>query len=638
MVKNNNNQLQVRVQLDKSVIPAGKTGKRIIELTLTAPPAPEDKPHIPLNLSLVIDRSGSMHGDKLKYVKEAAAHVIDLLSEKDRLAVILYDNEAETLMHSQFLTDEVKKELKAKLKPVRSGASTFLYGGWLTGCRQVAEAVADDTFNRTLLLTDGLANVGERDIGPLSVHAQELFTRGISTSCFGVGFDYDEHLLESMANHGGGSFHFLETLNAIPLVFEREFDEIISITQKDVKITLDLPAGVEPSVSANWHTEKEGNKYSIFLGSLMADQSQSIYLHLANLNGTKNQPIEIPIEVTGVDQDQSEHKTKSSITFTPVSASKESSIEQDEDMMERFAVVDLADKANEALKRERAGDRAGSTMVMNDALKRHHKNVSSKTREKYELFSSNISQGLDESERKRRHYQEYQSRRGYQSIGDYRVSSDRGPLMAEIAGQSVLINTGEETSLCRDDGWFFLDEVYRLPQSNNGMDCDQLSATIGKKVDVMLGMDILRDLYIRLDPGRRVIQFSRKPLRSRGRYLDLFNIEGVPSLEVVIDGKKVNVRLTTGLQFNYLPGDFVWDSLNVNEQKDILPGIQTFRTNLKTFPIQLRGWEINQEFGHLPEEIRKKLNLAAYEGVLGADFFRRDPITMEFPENKLIML
>ena len=638
MVKKNNNQLGVKIRSDKSVIPAGKPGKRILELTLTAPPAPEDKPHIPLNLSLVIDRSGSMSGNKLKYVKEAAAHVIDLMSEEDRLAVILYDDKVQTLMSSQYLIKKVKAELKAKLKQVHSGASTFLYGGWLAGCREVAEAVADDTFNRTLLLTDGLANVGVRDVGALSVHAQELFTRGISTSCFGVGLDYDEHLLESMANHGGGTFHFLETLNAIPLVFEREFDEIISVTLKDVKVTLDLPEGVKPSVSANWHTESDGNKFSIFFGSLMADQSQSIYLQLANLNGHKDEPIQIPILVTGIDQDHVEHKISTSISFNPVSATKEGSVEQDKDLMERFGVVDLADKANEALKLERAGDRVGSSRLMNEALDIHEMNISNKVREKYEHFSSDISQGLNESERKRRHYQEYMSKRGYQSIGDYRLNSDSGPLMADIDGQSVLINTGAETSIGRENGWFFLDEVYRLEPSSDGIDCDQLSAALGTKVDVILGMDILRDLYLRMDPGRRVIQFSRQPLRARGTHLDLFKVDGVPCLKVVIEGKEVAMRLMTGFTFNYVPEDFMFGVSSKMEQKDVLPGFEEFQANLKTFGIQLPGSSISLMFGYLPEEIRIKLGLDTKEGVLGADFFRRDPIIMEFPENRLIML
>jgi len=209
------NELQIKVKADKDVIPAGKTGERIVEINLTAPAAPGARPHVPLNLALVLDRSGSMHGEKLEYVKQAALHVVDLMTEQDRAALVVYDNEVQTLMPSQNLTQLVKMELKAKIKGIQSGGSTYLYGGWVTGSRQVAEAVSDASFNRTLLLTDGLANVGQRDAGFLSIHAQEVFTRGISTSCFGVGRDYDEHLLEAMSNLGGGSFHFLETLQAI---------------------------------------------------------------------------------------------------------------------------------------------------------------------------------------------------------------------------------------------------------------------------------------------------------------------------------------------------------------------------------------------------------------------------------------
>lgn len=553
MKKQGNHQIAVEIKADKPILPEDKAGERILQIRLTAPPAPDDKPHIPLNLSLVIDRSGSMHGDKLHYVKQAAMHVVDLMTEKDRLAVVLYDNQVQTLMPSQFLTNEVKAELKAKLTEVQSGASTFLYGGWLAGCRHVAESVANDSFNRILLLTDGLANVGVRDIGALSVHAQELFTRGISTSCFGAGLDYDEHLLESMANNGGGSFHFLETLNAIPLVFEREFDEIISVTHKDIKITMDLPAGVKPSIFANWHTELEGQKFSIFLGNLLAEQTQNIYIKLENLRSNKKQQLEIPVVVTGIDQNQGQQELKSSIAFKPVPAGEETSAEPDQDLMERFAAVDLADKANEALKRERAGDRAGSSRLMMDTLRFHDKNISKPLRDKYENFTSGIRQGFDEAERKRHHYMEYQSRRGHRRIRHYPLSFENGALVAQIEGCKVLINTGSQRSIATKSEWVFLHELYHLKSQHNGLHIRDLSKTLGTRIDVILGMDILQDLFVRIEPQRPVITFNRNFFKAAGRVLDLVENYPTLSLRTTVNGRETLLRIVTGVGFSFLP-------------------------------------------------------------------------------------
>ena len=108
---------------------------------------------MPLNLALMIDRSGSMHGEKLHFAKQAAAHVIDLLDQQDRAAIVIYDNEVEVLMQSQFLTEKVKHEAKAKIMGIQSRGSTFLYGGWLEGCRQIAETINQTILQLYLLLT-----------------------------------------------------------------------------------------------------------------------------------------------------------------------------------------------------------------------------------------------------------------------------------------------------------------------------------------------------------------------------------------------------------------------------------------------------------------------------------------------------
>lgn len=637
--KQDKNILQVQVRADKPVIAVGKKEERILEITLTAPPAPENRPHIPLIMSLVIDRSGSMHGEKLHYVKQAADHVIDLLTEHDRMAVILYDSVVTTLVHSQYLTRPVKSEIKRKIREVQSGASTFLYGGWLAGCRQVAEAIDTnkDTFNRTLLLSDGLANVGERDIGALSLHAQELFARRISTSCFGVGLDYDEYLLESMANHGGGSFHFLETLNAIPLVFEREFEEILSVTIRDLKIEFQIPESVDVSVPANWHMERKGDHLAIHLGSLMADQSQSVYLKLINLDGTSGEPINIPVTVTGLDMDQEKKKFKTSLTLKAVPAKEAASIKQDADLMARFAAVDLADKANEALKRERAGDRVGSSNLMQRTLFQHQPHILESDRAKYQHFSSEIQQGLDEASRKRRHYEEYQSKRGYRQIRHYPLRFENGTLMAEIDEYHVLVNTGAPNSIGMIPEWFFLHEVYRLRPEFEGITCQQLSMQLNTRVDVMLGMDILRDLFIHIEPDGGLITFSRTTLNTSGNVIDLHENNEMMSVRLLIAGRKQYLRLMTVSRVNLLPSEHLKAISTENEEQIEIPGIPPFTTSISPIPVEFFGISIPLLFGNLPIAVATKLGLAQHEGILGAALFQLVPATLAFPEKKLIM-
>ena len=638
MTKNGVHQpLTVQLQADKPVIPAGKAGARILEINLTATGTAQERSRVPLNLALVIDRSGSMHGEKLHFVKEAAAHVIDLLTEQDRAAVVIYDNQVETLMSSQFITDNVKREAKAKIRKVQSGGSTYLYGGWLAGCREAAEAIGKSTINRTLLLTDGLANVGVRDVAAISIHAQELFTRHVATSCFGVGVDYDEHMLESIANHGGGNFHFLETTNAIPLVFEREFDEIISISLKDVRVVLDLPVHATAKVSANWRSEQEGNRLTIFLGSLVAEQTQSLYLQLSGLNGSGTGQVTIPVKVVGVDLDQVEHIVEATLTFALVSADQEAAQAADPGLMERFALVDLADQATEALKRERAGDRRGSSRLMQDALSLHKEHINNSTTLRYERMANEMNEGYNALERKRRHFNAYQSKRGWQSIRDYRLNFGTGLPLAEIEDRVVLIHTGSPTSIADEPVWSVLDEVYAFKPEFNGLTCQQLSQVLGTRIDVMLGMDILGELHVRLNANMGVIQLSRQPFRSSGVRLAIDDVNGLPATQLTVGGEDVTLRLVSALKLNYLPDKIVTGLNQVGDAKDAFPGSAAFTTPIYKLPLLLGRHGLTLNCGVVSDNLQVELALKPGEDVLGADLLQSVPVTLAFPAGELFL-
>ena len=186
----------------------------------------------------------------------------------------------------------MKQTAKTRIGQVESRGSTNLGGGYLKGCEETARVASDGSFNRTLLLSDGQANVGITSIEELSMHAHELNRRGISTSTFGIGYGYDEHIMEAMANSGGGNFYFLEALTAIPHVFEREFEALKNTSLRDVRITVRLPEGIRASVSGGWQTTTDAKKLEIDAGSMCAGADRAFYLTLqyeAGLQGSRDQ-------------------------------------------------------------------------------------------------------------------------------------------------------------------------------------------------------------------------------------------------------------------------------------------------------------------------------------------------------------
>ena len=108
-MNSNNNQHQkigLACNADKTVLPRGKKCIRVIEVSITAPTVDTENKKTPLNIGLVIDRSGSMQGEKLHYAKQAAVHMIDLLSPADRAAVVMYDDNVDVVCASQPMTAE----------------------------------------------------------------------------------------------------------------------------------------------------------------------------------------------------------------------------------------------------------------------------------------------------------------------------------------------------------------------------------------------------------------------------------------------------------------------------------------------------------------------------------------------------
>ena len=150
----------------------------------------------------------------------------------------------------------------------------------MRGCELVADGLKELSVNRCLLLTDGQANQGIIDAEELATHARELHRRGVSTSTFGVGRGFNEHLLEAMSNQGGGKFYFIGNPQEIPAIFAKELSELTSVVAHRVEIKTHLPEGVDATVPAGWKVERAGVDLTIFPGDLYSGQESEFYLKL----------------------------------------------------------------------------------------------------------------------------------------------------------------------------------------------------------------------------------------------------------------------------------------------------------------------------------------------------------------------
>lgn len=274
----------MNILTDRALVPARQHSVRHLLFRITAPGRlrPADRPAV--EVALVLDRSGSMDGTKIRLARQAVNHAIQVLQERDRLALVCFDTEIETLMASTHATAEAKALALDRLRDVDARGGTDLHGGWTTGAAHLrstpssGSADADAAIRRVLLLTDGQANHGVTDHDTLATVASELATAGIATTCFGLGADFDEALLARLSRNGKGNFYFIEAPGQIADYLTSELGEALEVVARDASLALTGGPGVRLTCLHDFHTESaaDGSALRIRLGDLVAEQQLTV--------------------------------------------------------------------------------------------------------------------------------------------------------------------------------------------------------------------------------------------------------------------------------------------------------------------------------------------------------------------------
>jgi Ca-activated chloride channel family protein len=265
---------------DRYLIRSTYRSNRFVLAEITAPPARRERVRPPVRLAFVIDRSGSMSGEKLRLAKLAVEESLARLHPTDEFSIVVYDDSIDVVFPSARATDDARRAALARLAEIGPRGSTNLGEGWLRGCEQVALALSAEGVNRCLLLTDGLANVGMTDRDELARHAGELRTRGVTTTTFGVGEDFDEALLQAMADAGGGHFYYIRDAAGIRDHVTSEVGETLEVVAREVTIELTAPDGVAVDALSPFPTETRGSRTTVAVGDLVADQRLQVVLRL----------------------------------------------------------------------------------------------------------------------------------------------------------------------------------------------------------------------------------------------------------------------------------------------------------------------------------------------------------------------
>ncbi|MCH8275033.1 MAG: VWA domain-containing protein [Armatimonadetes bacterium] len=186
----------------------------------------------PLNICLVIDRSGSMEGEPLDYVKQACGYVVDLLAPDDVLSIVTFEETVDVLMPpSKVMNRDLIKQHINRIVP---GNTTNLYDGLALGAQQVLSSREQGRIERLVVFSDGDPTTGIKDFQSLVQHVGEIKKRGITTTFLGFGYEFNEELLAGMAKRSGGNYYFIQRPELIPEVFRTELDKLFTMAARNL--------------------------------------------------------------------------------------------------------------------------------------------------------------------------------------------------------------------------------------------------------------------------------------------------------------------------------------------------------------------------------------------------------------------
>src|SRR5712691_8111228 len=268
--------LRLKLEPDHDYLLAGTPGEVVVKIDLFAMDHKTKRKRPPLNLSVVLDRSGSMSGAKIEKARQAAMALVDRLGPEDLFSFVTYSDRAELVFPAQEVED--KEALKRRISRIQPGGSTALYAGVQLGADQVQKHLSGERINRVILLSDGLANVGPSSLRDLRRLGGTLSERGISVTTIGVGDDYNEDLMAGLAEASDANYYYVKDTEKLPEIFAKELGELIAVAARNVRIEIICADGVKPIGLIGRPEQFEGQKAALLLNQFTVSQDRFVFL------------------------------------------------------------------------------------------------------------------------------------------------------------------------------------------------------------------------------------------------------------------------------------------------------------------------------------------------------------------------
>ena len=274
-------------------------GKQVLQVGLATPRAIDREFAQPLNLVLVVDRSGSMSGDRIRKVKRSLRSFVECLRKQDSVTIVSFSNSARVDLPACRKTSQAK--IEKAIQAINVGGGTNLHGGLMLGYQEAKLNFDSEKANRVILLTDGVANVGTVETDQIVQDSRKFNKKGIDLSTIGLGNDFNRQLLRELADAGRGTIHFVDDSQDIEKTFVDEVDSLLSPAAKKVKLKIDFGGKQRVAKIYGYEPDMDGSTATFKLDDLNCGATQVVISELKRPKKNAIADSPISIELTYVD-------------------------------------------------------------------------------------------------------------------------------------------------------------------------------------------------------------------------------------------------------------------------------------------------------------------------------------------------
>lgn len=638
--------MKIDVRADYATVPVGKSVLLRIMVALTAPNDTTQERSKPLNLALVLDRSGSMTGDKINNVRKATQTIFEMMNPEDVFSLVAYDSQVEEVVSPVKVGQA--RGVEERIAGLEPRGMTCLSGGYELGCSLAVNNSPQEYTTRVILLSDGLANQGVTNPDALAKMSASTLQRGISTTTIGVGSDYNESLMGRMAEHGGGGAHFVERAEDAKSVFEEELGYLKRLAASMIKVNFKPSEAMEAFAQLNSY--KEIVPGSFLVGDAYQGKTKCLVLEVRVTAGGPGKLLLGEVDVTWQPASGSSGEVKHlmvPVAIKAVPAAEYKAVAPDQDVTLEAAFLTLARAKREAMALADAGEFEQAAQLLErcargiEALGLSDRQLAVEVRElrdRADRLRLERERYFDAMERKRMFHESDKSSKGQmdsmlamkkrsrarrgrnQHRGHYPCfMSPSGHPVVETDQGFVLIDTGANASFGREGSLSLFGIDYSLADSLFGQTIEDIGQLVQSRFFALVGNDILNRFDWKLDLEEGCFAELQSWPNNQGIHLRTHEFEGVPIINVEVAGQPVKLLFNTCAKVSYLDPSLTGGLTTSSEETDFFPGFGPFRTQTYEAIAILDGEQFTLRCGVLPPALNAAVRAAGAMGIFGAE-------------------